>query len=130
VLDTIQETALSFGCGGSMTGARGAVGLEANVTAGPDPVGLRGAVLSCDLGQVFSSTVGDAMREYFSKLQNQRIKEDDVTRMAVLNPNRLLFEHIGRGLVTLSTLIRHLLGDDRSRPATAPDSVPVAPNRT
>jgi hypothetical protein len=59
-----------------------------------EAVGPQGVILSSDVGQIFSPTVGDAMREFFSELQKRGIKEDDITQMAVLNPNRLLFEEI------------------------------------
>ena len=57
-----------------------------------EAVGPRGVLLSSDVGQIFSPPVGDALREFFSEFKKRGIKEDDIAQMAVLNPNRLLFE--------------------------------------
>jgi hypothetical protein len=51
-------------------------------------------LLSSDVGQIFSPPVGEALLEFFSELQKLGIKEDYITQMSVLNPNRLLFEAI------------------------------------
>jgi hypothetical protein len=55
-------------------------------------VGAQGVILSSDVGQIFSPTVGEAMREFFSEFRKRGIKEDDVVQMSVLNTNKLLFE--------------------------------------
>lgn len=59
-----------------------------------EAVGPKGIILSSDVGQIFSPTVGDALREFFSEFQARGIKEDDVVQMSVLNTNKLLFESI------------------------------------
>jgi hypothetical protein len=57
-----------------------------------EAVGSKGVILSSDVGQIFSPTVGDAMREFFSEFRKRGIKEDDIVQMSVLNTNKLLFE--------------------------------------
>ncbi len=57
-----------------------------------EAVGPEGVLLSSDVGQIFSPSVADALREFFAELQQRGVKEDAITQMAVLNPNRLLFE--------------------------------------
>ncbi|MFZ1090761.1 MAG: DUF6282 family protein [Xanthobacteraceae bacterium] len=57
-----------------------------------DAVGAPGVLLSSDVGQIFSPTVGDSLREFFGEFQKRGIKEDDIVQMSVLNANRLLFE--------------------------------------
>lgn len=57
-----------------------------------EAVGPEGCILSSDIGQPFSPTVGDALREYFAALKQDGVREDDIARMSVLNPRRLLFE--------------------------------------
>jgi hypothetical protein len=59
-----------------------------------EAVGPQGVLLSSDVGQIFSPPVGEALLEFFSELQKLGIKEDYITQMSVLNPNRLLFEAI------------------------------------
>jgi hypothetical protein len=59
-----------------------------------EAVGPEGVLLSSDVGQIFSPSVGDALREYFGEFRKRGIREDDIVQMSVLNPNRLLFEHI------------------------------------
>jgi hypothetical protein len=53
-------------------------------------VGAEGCILSSDVGQTFSATVGDAFREYFDILRGEGISEDDIVRMSIINPRRLL----------------------------------------
>jgi hypothetical protein len=57
-----------------------------------EAVGPQGVLLSSDVGQVFSPPVGEALREFFDEFQKRGVKEDAIIQMAVLNPNRLLFE--------------------------------------
>lgn len=57
-----------------------------------EAVGPQGVILSTDVGQIFSPPVGEALREFFSELIKRGVREDDITQMAVLNPNRLLFD--------------------------------------
>jgi predicted metal-dependent TIM-barrel fold hydrolase len=57
-------------------------------------VGPQGVVLSSDVGQIFSPTVSDAMREYFGEFQKRGIKEDEIVQMSVMNTNHLLFDSI------------------------------------
>jgi Family of unknown function (DUF6282) len=57
-----------------------------------EAVGPKGVILSTDVGQVFSPTVGDALREFFTEFRARGIKEDDIVQMSVLNTNKLLFE--------------------------------------
>jgi len=54
-------------------------------------VGPEGCILSSDLGQPFSPTVADGMRQYFADLERDGIHPDDIARMAILNPRKLLF---------------------------------------
>ncbi|HUN97449.1 MAG TPA: DUF6282 family protein [Bradyrhizobium sp.] len=56
-----------------------------------EAVGVQGVVLSTDVGQIFSPTVSDALREFFSELQKRGLSEDDIVQMSVLNTNKLLF---------------------------------------
>jgi hypothetical protein len=57
-----------------------------------EAVGPEGCILSSDVGQPFSPPVGEALREYYAALQQGGVREDDVARMSVLNPRRLLFD--------------------------------------
>ena len=57
-----------------------------------EAVGSEGVILSSDVGQIFSPSVGDAMREYFSEFRKRGVKEDDIVQMSVMNTNKLLFE--------------------------------------
>jgi hypothetical protein len=59
-----------------------------------EAVGPQGVILSTDVGQIFSPTVGDALREFFTELQARGVREDDIVQMSVLNTNRLLFEDV------------------------------------
>jgi len=54
-------------------------------------VGPEGVVLTTDLGQVMNMKVADGWREYMAELDKRGIKEDEITRMAVLNPHRILY---------------------------------------
>jgi Family of unknown function (DUF6282) len=56
-----------------------------------EAVGPQGVILSSDVGQIFSPTVGDAMREFFHELNARGIREDDIVQMSVLNTNGLVF---------------------------------------
>ena len=55
-------------------------------------MGPQGVILSSDVGQIFSPTVGDAMREYFTEFRKRGISEDDIVEMSVINTNRLVYE--------------------------------------
>ncbi len=57
-----------------------------------EAVGPEGVILTTDVGQVFSPPVGEALRAFFAELAKRGVKEDAITQMAVLNPNRLLFD--------------------------------------
>jgi hypothetical protein len=57
-----------------------------------EAVGPQGVLLSSDVGQIFSPPVGEALLEFFNELMKRGVKEDEIAQMAVLNPNRLLFE--------------------------------------
>lgn len=57
-----------------------------------EAVGPQGVILSSDVGQIFSPTVADAMREYFSEFRKRGIREDDIVEMSVINTNRLVYE--------------------------------------
>jgi hypothetical protein len=61
-----------------------------------EAVGPEGCILSSDVGQPFSPPVGEALRAFFAELQKGGVSEDDVARMAVLNPRRLLFGEFPR----------------------------------
>lgn len=54
-------------------------------------VGPEGVVLTTDLGQVMNMRVADGWREYMAELKKRGVKEDEITRMAVLNPHRILY---------------------------------------
>jgi predicted metal-dependent TIM-barrel fold hydrolase len=54
-------------------------------------VGPEGVILTTDLGQVMNMRVADGWREYLVELKKRGVKEDEITRMAVLNPHRLLY---------------------------------------
>ncbi len=60
-----------------------------------EAVGPQGVLLSSDVGQIFSPTVGQSLREFFDELQKRGVKEDGIIQMSILNPNRLLFEAMG-----------------------------------
>jgi len=57
-----------------------------------EAVGPAGCILSSDVGQPFSPPVGEALREYFAALEQGGVHADEVARMAILNPRRLLFD--------------------------------------
>jgi hypothetical protein len=57
-----------------------------------EAVGSQGVLLSSDVGQIFSPPVSEALLEFFNELQKRGVTEDYITEMAVLNPNRLVFE--------------------------------------
>src|SRR2546421_243649 len=54
-------------------------------------VGPEGVVLTTDLGQVMNMKVADGWREYMAELKKRGVKEDEIARMAVLNPHRVLY---------------------------------------
>ncbi len=54
-------------------------------------VGPEGVVLTTDLGQAMNMKVADGWREYMAELKKRGVKEDEITRMAVLNPHRVLY---------------------------------------
>jgi hypothetical protein len=54
-------------------------------------VGPEGVVLTTDLGQVMNMRVADGWREYMAELKKRGIKDDDITRMAVVNPHGILY---------------------------------------
>jgi len=54
-------------------------------------VSPQGVVLTTDLGQVMNMKVADGWREFMAELGKRGVKEDEITRMAVLNPHRLLY---------------------------------------
>jgi len=56
-----------------------------------EAVGPEGVVLTTDLGQAMNMTVADGWREYMVELKKRGVKEDDITRMSVLNPHRILY---------------------------------------
>jgi hypothetical protein len=60
-----------------------------------EAVGPAGCILSSDVGQPFSPTVGDALREYFAALGQGGVRADDIAQMSVLNPRKLLFGEMG-----------------------------------
>ena len=59
-----------------------------------EAVGPQGVLLSSDVGQIFSPPVSEALLEFFNELQREGVTEDYIAQMAVLNPNRLLFDAI------------------------------------
>ena len=54
-------------------------------------VGPEGVVLTTDLGQVMNMRVADGWREYIAELGKRGVKQDEIARMAVLNPHRLIY---------------------------------------
>lgn len=54
-------------------------------------VGPEGVVLTTDLGQAMNMKVADGWREYMVELRKRGIKDDEIARMAVLNPHRILY---------------------------------------
>lgn len=54
-------------------------------------VSPEGVVLTTDLGQVMNMKVADGWREFMAELGKRGVKEDEITRMAVLNPHRVLY---------------------------------------
>ena len=57
-------------------------------------VGSEGVILSSDLGQAFLMTVTEGLKIYFDLLEKEGVHPDDIARMSILNPRRLLFEEI------------------------------------
>jgi hypothetical protein len=57
-------------------------------------VGSEGVILSSDLGQAFLMTVTEGLKIYFDLLEKEGIHRDEIARMSILNPRRLLFEDI------------------------------------
>lgn len=53
-------------------------------TAGPENV-----ILSTDLGQLSSETVGEGWKHYFELLKKEGISEDKLVQMAIENPHKL-----------------------------------------
>src|SRR3989441_3564417 len=54
-------------------------------------VSPEGVVLTTDLGQVMNMKVADGWREFMAELKKRGVKDDEITRMAVLNPHRILY---------------------------------------
>lgn len=54
-------------------------------------VSPEGVILTTDLGQVMNMKVADGWREFMAELKKRGVKDDEVARMAVLNPHRLLY---------------------------------------
>jgi uncharacterized protein DUF6282 len=54
-------------------------------------VSPEGVILTTDLGQVMNMKVADGWREFMGELGKRGVQEDEITRMAVLNPHRLLY---------------------------------------
>ena len=59
-------------------------------------VGPEGIILSSDLGQAFLMTMSEGLKIYFELLEKEGVHPDDIARMSVLNPRRLLFEDIAK----------------------------------
>jgi len=57
-----------------------------------EAVGPEGVVLTTDLGQVMNTDVADGWRQYMPALKQRGVSEDDITRMSVLNPHRVLYD--------------------------------------
>jgi hypothetical protein len=63
-------------------------------------VGPEGVVLSSDLGQAQMPSMGEGFRHFFQLLRSNGVAEQDIIRMAIINPRRLLFatkENIASG---------------------------------
>ena len=59
-------------------------------------VGPEGVILSSDLGQESLMPMTEGLRIYFDLLEKEGVHHDDIVRMSVLNPRRLLFEDVAR----------------------------------
>jgi hypothetical protein len=57
-----------------------------------EAVGSEGVVLTTDLGQVMNPSVADGWRQYVAELRKRSVKDDDIARMSVLNPHRILYD--------------------------------------
>lgn len=57
-----------------------------------EAVGPEGVVLTTDLGQAMNPSVVEGWREYIAELKKRGVKDDDVARMSVLNPHRILYD--------------------------------------
>lgn len=57
-----------------------------------EAVGPEGVALTTDLGQVMNTDVADGWRQYMPELKKRGVKDDDITRMSVLNPHRILYD--------------------------------------
>jgi len=55
-------------------------------------VGSEGVILSSDCGQTFTPSMADSWRIYFELLQKAGISENELVQMAVVNPNKVLFD--------------------------------------
>jgi hypothetical protein len=54
-------------------------------------VGPEGVVLTTDLGQAMNMKVVDGWRQFMAELKKRGVKDDEIARMAVLNPHRILY---------------------------------------
>jgi uncharacterized protein DUF6282 len=57
-----------------------------------EAVGPGGVVLTTDLGQAMNTDVADGWRQYMPELNKRGVSEDDIIRMSVLNPHRILYD--------------------------------------
>ena len=55
-------------------------------------VGAEGCILSSDVGQIFSPSLTESMQTYFDLLRGQGISDDDIARMSIINPRKLLLD--------------------------------------
>jgi hypothetical protein len=54
-------------------------------------VGPEGVIITSDLGQAMNMKVVDGWREYMVELKKRGVKDDEIARMSVLNPHRILY---------------------------------------
>jgi hypothetical protein len=57
-----------------------------------EAVGPEGVVLTTDLGQAMNTDVADGWRQYMPELKKRGVSGDDIIRMSVLNPHRILYD--------------------------------------
>jgi predicted metal-dependent TIM-barrel fold hydrolase len=60
-----------------------------------EAVGPEGVILSSDLGQTFTLPMAEGLKTFFSLLTEAGVHADDIARMSILNPRKLLFGEMG-----------------------------------
>lgn len=60
-----------------------------------EAVGPEGVILSSDLGQTFTMPMAEGLKTFFALLAEAGVHADDIARMSILNPRKLLFGEMG-----------------------------------